>query len=197
MEIFKEYGVEYNVQNSVNKYKGFKLSRIITEVEKDNDIEVNKDFVEKYRSLVETYYEDRLEPMPEVSRTLESIGLPVCIASSAPKKKILHGLEVTGLSNYFNDQTVFSSYEINSWKPEPQIFTHAADSMGFYSANCMAVDDAEIGIKSALAADMKACYYNVDGKTFDKENVFSISHSFDKENVFSISHMPDLLKIIS
>ncbi|MBU2897468.1 HAD hydrolase-like protein [Vibrio hepatarius] len=120
--MFQQYDVYYDVHDSVQRYKGFKLARIIAEVEKDNGIKVEKDFVDQYRALVEAYYNEYLEPMPQVICTLEATELPVCIASSAPKKKILHGLEVTGLSGYFNQQAVFSSYEINSWKPEPKIF---------------------------------------------------------------------------
>ena len=48
---------------------------------------VDEDFVDHYRSLVKTYYNERLEPMPDVKCFLEANNLPICIASSAPKKK--------------------------------------------------------------------------------------------------------------
>ncbi|WP_341661483.1 HAD-IA family hydrolase [Vibrio sp.] len=176
MKIFQRYGIEYDVSVSAQRYKGYKLAKIITEVEERSGVAVDTDFIDHYRELVETYYSERLEAMPGVKCFLDANDLPLCIASSAPKKKILHGLEVTGLSNYFSEQTIFSSYEINSWKPEPKIFSHAAFSMGVECNHCIAVDDADIGIKAAVAAGMKACYYNVDGQVHDDDNVISISH---------------------
>nr|WP_275436162.1 HAD-IA family hydrolase [Vibrio sp. Of14-4] len=185
MKMFQHYGIEYDVLMSAQRYKGYKLAKIIAEVEKDNGVTVNEDFIDRYRALVKSYYNERLEPMPDVKIFLEANNLPICIASSAPKKKILHGLEVTGLLGYFSEQAIFSSYEINSWKPEPKIFSHAAASMGIECHKCIAVDDADIGIKAAVVAGMKACYYNIDGQVHDEKNVISISH------------MPQLFKFLS
>ncbi|GLT16960.1 haloacid dehalogenase [Vibrio zhanjiangensis] len=184
MKMFQDYNIAYDVSISAQRYKGYKLAKIIADVEESSGVTVNADFVDHYRALVKTYYNERLEPMPDVKCFLETNNLPTCIASSAPKEKILHGLEVSGLSSYFNEQTIFSSYEINSWKPEPKIFSHAAQSMGFDPQNCIVIDDAEIGIRAALAARMRACYYNIDGQVYTDNNVISISH------------MPDLLKLL-
>ena len=72
-----------------------------------------------------------------------------------PKEKIWYGLEVTGLLGYFSKQAIFSLHEINSWKPEPKIFSHAALLMGIECHKCIAVDDAEIVSKRQLLLERR------------------------------------------
>ena len=57
--------------------------------------------------------------------------------------------------------------------------------MGIECHKCIAVDDADIGIKAAVAAGMKACYYNIDGQVHDEKNVISISNMLDL-----LKHLP-------
>lgn len=65
---------------------------------------------------------------------------------------------MTGLARYF-DGRVFSSYEIGSWKPEPGLFLHAAEALGFLPEHCVVVEDSEAGVQAALAARMRVLYF--------------------------------------
>jgi beta-phosphoglucomutase-like phosphatase (HAD superfamily) len=52
------------------------------------------------------------------------------------------------LLDYFEGR-VFSSYDIGSWKPEPEIFLHAAREMGFAPEECVVIEDSASGIRAA------------------------------------------------
>jgi len=67
-------------------------------------------------------------------------------------------LSITGLAQYF-DENLFSSYEIGSWKPEPDIFLHAAKSMNVSPSNCLVVEDSAAGIDAALSAGMEVAQF--------------------------------------
>jgi HAD superfamily hydrolase (TIGR01509 family) len=84
---------------------------------------------------------------------LESIQLPKCVASSGPMEKIRQALQVTNLANYFRDD-IFSSYDIQSWKPEPDLFLWAANAMGIAPSKCAVVEDSPAGIEAAKRAGM-------------------------------------------
>ena len=58
--------------------------------------------------------------------------------------KISHALAVSGLAPFFG-KNVFSSYTLNSWKPEPDLFLHAAKIMGAQPEQCVVVEDSEVG----------------------------------------------------
>lgn len=61
---------------------------------------------------------------------LDSHNIEYCVASNGPKDKIEHALELTGLLDAFKGK-VFSAFEANSWKPEPDLIMYSAMSMGF------------------------------------------------------------------
>lgn len=73
-------------------------------------------------------------------------------------QKIRHALAVTGLAAHFGDR-LFSSYDVGSWKPEPGLFLHAAERMGFAPERCVVVEDSDVGLQAATAAGMHAVHY--------------------------------------
>lgn len=61
--------------------------------------------------------------------------------------------------------SIFSSYDIRSWKPEPGLFLHAAKGMNFPAERCVVIEDSEVGIDAAKAAGMTAMHYKPNGTT--------------------------------
>src|ERR1041385_7575494 len=113
----------------VERYRGWRLAAILSDLE-DRLGQLPSEFEKQYRQRVSELISEGLRPMPGVREMLETTNYPRCIVSSGPLEKIRHLLETAGLANYFGDR-IFSSYEINSWKPDPGLFLHAAESMGF------------------------------------------------------------------
>ena len=163
-----------SVGTLTQRYRGQKLSLIFADIEQRLKHNLPKQFEIDYRQHVSELFSSQLKPMPNVIEMLNSIRFPICIASSAPTKKIRQALQVSGLSIYF-DNHIFSSYEVGSWKPEPLFFQHAASTMGFAPAQCVVVDDSNIGIEAACAAKMFALQYrpNEDCPTFPGAITFS------------------------
>ncbi len=155
----REYGIEASADQMMKKFRGGKLSEILDSLEKEHQITFQENFVTEYRELVEQLFEKDLVPFKGVIEFLEQNILPVCVASSGPIKKIKTSLEVTGLTKYFGNN-IFSSYEINSWKPEPDLFLHAAKTMGFQPSECLVIEDSRLGIQSGLAAGMKTILFD-------------------------------------
>ena len=115
-------------------------------------------FETTYRARVSELFEQSLAPMPGVVKMLESLDRPKCIASSGPPQKIEHALRVSGLAKFFGSN-LFSSYVVGSWKPEPGLFLHAAQSMGFAPNSCLVIEDSIVGVRAADAAGMAALQY--------------------------------------
>ncbi len=90
---------------------------------------------------------------------LGQIKLPKCTASGGPPEKIARSLRLTNLAGHFGDN-IFSSYVIESWKPEPDLFVHAAEQMGFAPAECVVIEDSEVGVQAAEAANMHVFHFD-------------------------------------
>ncbi len=155
----RDYGIETSASTMMEKYRGGKLADILKSIEKEHNILLNDNFVSEYRELVEALFEMKLKPCKGVLDFLKLNTLPLCVASSGPIKKINKALEITHLKKYFGNNIV-SSYEINSWKPDPDIFLYAAKKMGFYPSECLVVEDSLKGIESRLAAGMKTVLFD-------------------------------------
>ena len=74
----------------------------------------------------------------------------VAVASSSHISVIQHYLSLSGLEHYFD--SLIGGNMVSVSKPNPEIFIAAADTLGFETAQCIAIEDSFNGIKSAHAA---------------------------------------------
>lgn len=89
---------------------------------------------------------------------LDRAGVTTCVASSGSPEKIRHTLGLTGLWSRFEGR-IFSAVEVENGKPAPDLFLHAAASLGAEPARCVVVEDSPAGLQGALAAGMRAIAY--------------------------------------
>lgn len=81
---------------------------------------------------------------------LDSRGIPAAIASSSPPERI--GKHLGSLGLYRRFAKICSGYDMPWGKPAPDIYLHAAASMGLPAESCLALEDAPLGIESAFRA---------------------------------------------
>jgi len=143
----------------VERFRGVKLTSVITSLETEFSIQLDDDFIDQYRSLVSDFFRQKLVACEGVESTLLQLDIAMCVASNGPLPKMELALEVTNLAKYF-DGKLFSAYQINSWKPEPDLFLHAAQKMGYLPEECLVLEDSIVGIQAAIAAGTKAMFYD-------------------------------------
>lgn len=86
----------------------------------------------------------------ELLDCLDSRGIPAAIASSSPPERIEKHLSSLGLYHRF--EKICSGYDMPHGKPAPDIYLHAAASLGLPAESCLALEDAPLGIESAFRA---------------------------------------------
>ncbi|MCK5731121.1 MAG: HAD family hydrolase [Draconibacterium sp.] len=107
------------------------------------------DFEEEFRKRSFEAYKNELKPIDGIHTLMDKITVPICTASSGPQKKIRLNLTTTNLIDKF-ENNIFSSFDIDSWKPEPKIYLHAAKQMGFEPKDCVVIEDSEPGVIAAV-----------------------------------------------
>jgi beta-phosphoglucomutase family hydrolase len=98
-----------------------------------------------------------IEPLPGVRSLLESLRdahIPCAVGSSTDRANIDLIMELTGLAPFFN--TITAAADVQHGKPAPDVFLHAAASIGIDPHLCVVIEDAHAGIEAALAANCKA-----------------------------------------
>jgi len=126
--------------------------------------------------------------LPGVTSILQAIrerGLKIAIGSSS--KNAVPILRAIGLAEVFD--AITDGNPISRSKPDPEVFSLAAQRMGVSSEECLVVEDADAGVEAALAAGM--CVLAVGSAnghpkaTFSAENLAHIApDEFLLANVF-------------
>jgi HAD superfamily hydrolase (TIGR01509 family) len=96
----------------------------------------------------------RLKPLPGAVTFVKACrarGFRTALATSADKPKMVSTLAAIGLVEADFDATV-NGLDVARKKPFPDIFLEAARRIGVDPADCLVVEDAVNGVKSALAA---------------------------------------------
>lgn len=109
---------------------------------------------EKRIELMDRFIEENgVELRPGIHGLLDYLdrrGIPAAIASSSPMERIQKHLSSVGLTHRF--ARLCSGYEVPTGKPAPDIYLHAAAALGRRAENCLALEDAPLGILSAHRA---------------------------------------------
>ncbi|AXG79900.1 HAD family hydrolase [Streptomyces paludis] len=91
--------------------------------------------------------------------TLEALGLPFCLASNGGHANIRRNLATAGLRHHFAEARIFSAADVALGKPAPDLFLHAARTLGVDPARCAVVEDSPYGVTAARAAGMRSFGY--------------------------------------
>lgn len=96
----------------------------------------------------------RLQPVRGMLELLQNIEHAVCVASNSSAPYVKEALLSTGISHFFKDQ-IFSSRQLAKPKPAPDVFLHAAQTLGYDPSDCIVIEDSRSGILAAKNANMQ------------------------------------------
>jgi beta-phosphoglucomutase-like phosphatase (HAD superfamily) len=156
---------------SVRHFKGRNLHEIHAEVEHRVGRPLPT-LLEDYRRICYEVFESEgvpaIDGIHELLDTLDELingsaleGPHRCVATNAPMRKMRMTLTGSGLIERFThredpqQETMFSAYQLQKWKPEPDLFLHAASSMGHEPEACVVIEDSSSGVQAAKAAGMR------------------------------------------
>lgn len=155
LDMTSVYGVEMEIEEAVKLFSGRQMRQTLKYLEELSGTTFPDNFEQEFRKKAYDEFRKGVQPIPGVKELLENLKLPFCVASSGPREKIELNLGLTGLQQFFPPEKIFSSYDINSWKPEPGIFLHAAAIMGYLPEDCVVVEDSLAGVQAAVAGGFR------------------------------------------
>lgn len=100
-------------------------------------------------------FEAGLTSMPGIEGVLDALSAPYCVASNGNHLKVNFTLGHTGLLPRFTGR-IFTADDVARPKPAPDLFLHAARSLGGTPETAVVVEDTPTGIRAAKAAGMHA-----------------------------------------
>lgn len=174
VDIANSYGADIDLSYAISNFEGTSLQFVRSSIEQLINGPLPAHFEKEYRRLSFEKFRKEIQPVKGIPELLDKLTIPFCVASNGPTNKIILNLELTNILHHFKG-AVFSAYEIQSWKPDPELFLHAAKTMGFAPQDCVVVEDSIHGVKAAIAggfdvyalckADKKAFFNAAGAKT--------------------------------
>ena len=149
-------GVDLKMEYAVEHLTGKSLKSAFDYLESQLNRSLPNNFEKEYRKNTFKEFKVNLKPIEGVHDLLNKILIPYCVDSSGPVEKIKLNLTTTNLIDKFENR-IFGCFEINSWKPESQIYMHAAKVMGFKFEECVVIEDRVSGIIAAVNGGFDVC----------------------------------------
>ncbi|MBZ9678194.1 HAD family hydrolase [Mesorhizobium sp. ES1-1] len=145
-------------------YSGRSMASVQKEIETQTEIRLGADFVDRWNAGLPDLFSHGVEEIPFVRDFVEAVrvaGIAYCVATSARISKMHITLGQTGLLPLF-EHAMFSSTMVARGKPFPDLFLHAATTMGFAPADCIVIEDSVAGTQAGVAAGMRVFSYHGD-----------------------------------
>lgn len=148
------FGLKLTLEEMEKNFNGKRLNNIFEQIEGLIGKKLPESFESDFRKQTFEAFKTELKPIVGVKEFINNLSVSYCVASSGPREKIILNLTTTGLIKKFENR-IYSSYDINSWKPEPDIFIHAAKQMGFKKEECIVIEDSSAGVIAATKGGFK------------------------------------------
>ena len=110
---------------------------------------------QRKEALFRELYKPHLETLPGVTDFLAALqkqNIPVGLATMGDQANIDFTLDGLGISDFFDATT--GGDQVTKGKPHPEIFLETARKLHADPAQCLAFEDTQSGIESAIAAGM-------------------------------------------
>ena len=164
-QMLSEEGLTTTPTESRREYQGLLLADILAAAEARLGRALPKGWLDRYELERSTAFREGLRPIRGVAATVKRIraaGVSVCVASQGKLEKTRLSLQLTGLDTLFEDRALFSAYQVPRGKPHPDLFLHAALTMGADPSKCVVIEDTPSGVQAAVAAGMRAFGFSAD-----------------------------------
>lgn len=120
----------------------------------DNDL--LRQYADEKEALFRELYKNNVRPLEGLVTFLDLLkanGIPVAIATSAPRANVDFTLHYTGIGKYF--ETILDESFVSKGKPDPDIYLKTAAALGYPAEKCVVMEDSLSGIASGQAAGAK------------------------------------------
>lgn len=147
-------GTQLDPVRFIEHFRGRRIADCLREAECLLNIQVNSQFEVAFRQQALDALVLNLKATDGIVDVLQTLNIPYCVASSAPRNKIEQCLRLAGLFSYFEGR-IFSCYELGRWKPDPLVFLTACQTYNINTGDALVIEDSVTGVQAAVAANIR------------------------------------------
>lgn len=155
-ELITAAGYEIAAEELAETYAGLTFKDILVSIEEKAGIPFQISMIDRAEALIDRRLKNEVRAIDGVARAVASVTAPRCICSNSRSERIEFMLERTRLLPLFSGR-IFSALETptGKTKPAPDVFLHAAETLGADPANSFVIEDSVHGVTGARRAGMR------------------------------------------
>ena len=187
-------GVAIDLPYVVRHFLGRSYPVVMDQIRRDFGLNLPPSFEEQYRERLLEAFRAGLRIMPGVAAVLDTLAVPVCVATSSSPRRAAMSLHLVGLGALVGPR-LFTASQVARGRPAPDLFLHAASEMGAAPSACLVIEDSLPGIRAGLAAGMQVWRFtggsHLAGQPLDTPEDARPHHTFASFDAF-FHGAPDL-----
>ena len=154
VDMFAEYGYPLDYTETLHKFYGVTLTNRLVISAQELGWTPPDEFVPIFNERLLALSEQELLPIPHIHELIESITVPMCVASNGSRDEIVFRLKVARLTERFGN-AIFSGTEVPHPKPAPDVYLAAARAFQTPPERCVVIEDSILGVTAGVRAGMK------------------------------------------
>ncbi len=156
LEIVKDLGMDLTLDELSQRYSGLTADNIFAQVAEELNKPLPQDIAERSDKMLDEALRQSLQAVEGVHEMLDVMEDALCICSNSTTPRLEQNLKLTNLLDRFQPH-IFSAVEVrqNLPKPSPDVFLHAAETLGATPAQSIVIEDSSHGVEGAVAAGMR------------------------------------------
>ena len=154
VQMFAEYGFQLSYEECLRKFAGAVISKRLEVTAQALNWTPPADFLSIFDQRIIPLTERELKTVPDIHALIESLSVPICVASNGSRDEITLRLKLAHLTQRFGS-AIFSGVEVPHPKPAPDVFLAAAKAFNISPARCIVIEDSTLGVTAAVRAGMK------------------------------------------
>jgi HAD superfamily hydrolase (TIGR01509 family) len=154
--MLEEIGWKLSREEIIERFMGRSYANMLKEIADHLGHRVPEEWITRWDAMYKAKLAAELEPVEGVADVLDELhaaGYRTCVASSSGHPQLQTNLTTAGLHDRLKGR-IFSGTEVEHGKPAPDLFLHAAATMGCPPDRCVVVEDSRYGVQAARAAGM-------------------------------------------
>ena len=152
--LLTEFGTPTSAEETLSRFAGLAGADFAAALERHIDGPIPDAFRQRRTEEMHRVLADGIEAVAGAVEFVRSVpaDLPKAVASSSSVRWIRTHLQHIGLTDAFGDHLYSGAEHVDHGKPAPDLYLHAASRLAVPIADCLIVEDSEVGATGAVAS---------------------------------------------
>lgn len=167
LTLAKEMGMDISLDDLSLRFSGLTGEAIFEQISEELAVPIPENIVERSDQMLDDALKQSLQAVTGVHDMLGAVDDPYCICSNSTGVRLEQNLKIVSLFDQFRPN-IFSAVEVRQKlpKPSPDVFLHAAETLGFSPSDAIVIEDSSHGVEGAVAAGMRVIGFTGASHTY-------------------------------